>query len=95
MLGGGLAAYFSAKSLPSLITSSVAALFIFGGAFISLSKPATGFGLVGTTCVVLSGLFVKRYIDTGKPMPAFGLLGLCILMLILLAVGHFAQQKSA
>lgn len=94
MLAGGIGGFVTAKSVPSLVTGIVSAVLVFTGSFLSLNKPSTGFGLIAVTCVGLAGVFLKRYIDTQKPMPAMGLMGLSLLMLGLLAVGHFTSKPS-
>lgn len=95
MLAGGVGAYFGANSKPSLIAGVVSGLLIFAGTALGLSNPSRGFGLVGLTAAGLIVVFGKRYMDTHKVMPSLGLLGLSVLMLILLAVGHFTSSKPS
>jgi uncharacterized membrane protein (UPF0136 family) len=94
-VGAGGAMGFAMKhSWPSLISGGIAGILLVILGFISNSNPKFGYGLSAGIAVALIALFVVRFIQTKSPMPAMGVIGLSVLMLILLAVGHFMKSGA-
>lgn len=87
--------YVMAKSVPSLVVSGIIALLVLGAAAWSKSNPRLGFIGVGALALVMIGVMVMRAIETGKMgMPVIGGISLSVIMLILLAIGHFGQGST-
>lgn len=92
---GGVMGFVSAGSPMSVITGGLAGLLIIGAGVMARTHPKAGYGGAAILALALVGFFIYRYIDSHKPMPAFGVIGLSVLMLILLAVGHFMSPSAA
>ncbi len=92
---GGIMGFAMKGSVPSLISGSISGIVLIILGFLARSNPKVGYGLTALVALGLIGLFIYRFIQTKSPMPAFGVIGLSVLMLILLAVGHFFTGSAA
>ncbi len=95
MFGGGVGGYAVAHSLPSLITGIVAGVLLVIAAVLARTNSKVGYGLAAVVALALGIVFIRRYFETGKPMPSLGLLGLSVLMLVVLAAGHFMLKNPS
>lgn len=91
---GGVFGYLKAGSVVSLVASILAGGLLDVAAVISLKNEAAGFSIAAVVTLALSAFFAYRLILTGSPMPAVPALILSLLMLILLAVGHFLRRGA-
>ncbi len=91
---GGVMGYVEAKSIMSILTGGLAGVLIIIAGVMSNSNPKAGYGTAAVLALLLTAFFIYRFVSTHKAMPAMGVIGLSVLMLILLAVGHFMKGSS-
>ena len=86
---------YRAGSTMSLVMSGTIALLVLGAAAWSVSNPRMGFGAVGALALVMIGVMLSRAISSGAfGMPVIGGITISVIMLILLAFGHFLAPKA-
>ena len=88
MLFGGIMGFVTGKSTPSLIAGILSAMFLIGAAAMAKTNPRVGYSIAAVVTLILVGVFIKRYMDTQAPRN-LGLVAVSVLMLGMLAVGHF------
>lgn len=93
MLGGGVAGYVTAQSVPSLITGIISGMTLLGAAALAKTNPSAGYGVAAGATTMLIAIFISRFVETHKPMPSLGLVGISVLVLILLGVGHLMNKS--
>lgn len=86
MLGGGIAGYRAARSVPSLVAGTGSAVVLAAAWWWSRSRPTAGLSLGAIVAGLLAAFFLYRLLKTGKPMPAGGLFGLSLVVAILLGL---------
>ena len=94
MLFGGIMGYVSSKSVPSLVSGILSGMFLIGSAAMAKTNPKLGYGIAALVTLILVGVFVERYMKT-HAMRNMGLIMVSVLMLALLAVGHFMGGDKA
>lgn len=88
VLVGGVAGYFAAGSMMSLVVAVIAEVCITAGVLIAQKRPAVGYSICSMVAVALIAFFAYRIAVTGKPMPALGVIILSLIALSLLIAGH-------
>lgn len=94
MLFGGIMGYVSSKSVPSLISGILSGMFLLGSAAMAKTNPKVGYSIAAVVTLLLVGVFVERYMKTHAPRN-LGLIIVSVLMLGMLAVGHFMGGDKA
>jgi uncharacterized membrane protein (UPF0136 family) len=90
---GGVMGFVEAKSIMSILTGGLAGLLLIGAGIMSASQPKVGYGFATFLAIALTGFFIYRFMSTHKAMPAMGVIGLSVIMLVLLAIGHFMKPS--
>lgn len=91
---GGVFGYLKAGSVVSLVASILAGGLLDVAAVISLKNETAGFSIAAVVTLALAAFFGYRLAQTGNLMPGLPALILSIVMLILLAVGHFVRRGA-
>jgi len=91
---GGVFGYLKAGSVVSLVASILASGLLDVAAVISLKNETAGFSIAAVVTLALAAFFGYRLAQTGNLMPGLPALILSIVMLILLAVGHFVRRGA-
>ncbi|MER3412993.1 MAG: hypothetical protein C4341_01910 [Armatimonadota bacterium] len=91
---GGVFGYVKAGSVPSLVASILAGGLLDVAAIISIRNETAGFSIAAVVTLALAAFFGYRLAQTGNLMPSVPALILSVLMLILLAVGHFLRRGA-
>ncbi len=94
---GGVIGYSTAGSIWSLVGGGAVGLALIFAAALSKTHPNKGFLIAGIATLVAAGIMAERVMKTaGSPGAGrnIGLLALAIIMLGLLAYGHFSEKPS-
>ena len=89
---GGVMGKTEGHSNASLITGGVSGLIIIVAGILSRQHPRSGYGLAALMALLLAAFFTYKLITTHKMMPPVPVISMSVLMLILLAVGHFMKR---
>ncbi|MBL1150584.1 MAG: TMEM14 family protein [Armatimonadetes bacterium] len=90
---GGVFGFLQAKSLPSLIMSSIASTVILAMVIISGKKPSLAYTICLAIAVTLAAFFGYR-VANGSVMPGIPALAMSLIVIACIAVAHqMVKQK--